>query len=393
MFGAWLNTLTAGQIFGYYLLLLVVFQVVLAIFANIHFELASRGYLHKHWSFPKEPKDLGVVNREEALRYDTPIRASVYEMSKRVFMIASGILAMRIVLYVFFFALGIFTLSWFGASGPISSRVVRTCFMLHLWCGGYYIVRQYGTFAPPTEVKLLCVNHIAILEYFTLFAMNCAISVVSRRENIDNIALRSAAKNLQAISVDRNLTDSKRSALVQISERAKSRDPKVLPLLVFPEGTCGNQLCLFKFSKGAFVAGEPLQPILLRFDYKHFNPSWTAWEFDGTDFLDLQLGNLCQFVNKIEIKCLNVYYPSEAEKANPDLFAENVEKLMAMSLGVPRSEATFEYYREVLSACKKSGQTLKFPPRTFITPPSSEPSSIPPSAFEVYQPKTQKKSN
>ena len=38
---------------------------------------------------------------------------------------------------------------------------------------------------------------------------------------------------------------------------------------------------------------------------------------------------LCQFVNNMTVTRLPVYYPSQEEKDNPKLYAENVRRLMA----------------------------------------------------------------
>lgn len=41
---------------------------------------------------------------------------------------------------------------------------------------------------------------------------------------------------------------------------------------------------------------------------------------------------LCQFVNNLEVIHLPVYYPSEQEKEDPKLYANNVRKLMAVEV-------------------------------------------------------------
>jgi lysophosphatidylcholine acyltransferase/lyso-PAF acetyltransferase len=41
---------------------------------------------------------------------------------------------------------------------------------------------------------------------------------------------------------------------------------------------------------------------------------------------------LCQFVNYLEVVNLPVYYPSEQEKDDPKLYANNVRKLMAVEV-------------------------------------------------------------
>jgi lysophosphatidylcholine acyltransferase/lyso-PAF acetyltransferase len=46
-------------------------------------------------------------------------------------------------------------------------------------------------------------------------------------------------------------------------------------LYVAPEGTLSNGRCLLTFKTGAFVAGTPVVPILLRYRLKPHNPAWT----------------------------------------------------------------------------------------------------------------------
>lgn len=55
-----------------------------------------------------------------------------------------------------------------------------------------------------------------------------------------------------------------------------------MPMLsVAPEGTLSHGRCLVKFKSGAFVAGVPVIPILLRYRLTPHNPAWTliipAW--------------------------------------------------------------------------------------------------------------------
>lgn len=49
--------------------------------------------------------------------------------------------------------------------------------------------------------------------------------------------------------------------------------PRRFPLLaIAPEATTKAQPCLLKFRRGAFSAGQPVCPVLLRYRYRHFNP-------------------------------------------------------------------------------------------------------------------------
>jgi hypothetical protein len=49
-----------------------------------------------------------------------------------------------------------------------------------------------------------------------------------------------------------------------------------MPMLsVAPEGTLSHGRCLVTFKKGAFVAGVPVVPILLRYRLAPHSPAWT----------------------------------------------------------------------------------------------------------------------
>lgn len=49
-----------------------------------------------------------------------------------------------------------------------------------------------------------------------------------------------------------------------------------MPMLsVAPEGTLSHGRCVLKFKTGAFVAGTPVVPFVLRYKLTPHNPAWT----------------------------------------------------------------------------------------------------------------------
>nr|XP_010905685.1 lysophospholipid acyltransferase LPEAT1 isoform X2 [Elaeis guineensis] len=111
-----------------------------------------------------------------------------------------------------------------------------------------------------------------------------------------------------------------------LTERIKkSHQNKLYPMmLLFPEGTTTNGDYLLPFKTGAFLAKEPVLPVILKYPYNRFSPAWDT--ISGARHVFLLL---CQFVNYMEVIRLPVYYPSEQEKEDPKLYASNVRKLMA----------------------------------------------------------------
>ncbi|URE31340.1 Acyltransferase [Musa troglodytarum] len=111
-----------------------------------------------------------------------------------------------------------------------------------------------------------------------------------------------------------------------VTERIQeAHENKLCPMmLLFPEGTTTNGDYLLPFKSGAFLAKVPVLPVILRYPYCRFSPAWDS--ISGVRHVFLLL---CQFVNHIEVIWLPVYYPSEQEKEDPKLYANNVRKLMA----------------------------------------------------------------
>ncbi|KAK8369670.1 hypothetical protein V6Z11_A01G126500 [Gossypium hirsutum] len=95
-------------------------------------------------------------------------------------------------------------------------------------------------------------------------------------------------------------------------------------ILLFPEGTTTNGDFLLPFKTGAFLAGAPVMPVILRYSYRRFSPAWES--ISGVRHVVFLL---CQFVNNLEVTRLPIYHPSQQEKDNPKLYANNVRKLMA----------------------------------------------------------------
>merc|ERR1719359_953119 len=99
--------------------------------------------------------------------------------------------------------------------------------------------------------------------------------------------------------------------------------------MIFPEGTCNNQAALFRFNRGAFAAGTPVQLVLFKFPYRHFNPCYTGVAVGGHEFWDLMYRSCCQFVQHMEVQFLPAYTPTEEQVADPTIFADDMQRLMA----------------------------------------------------------------
>ncbi|KAE8656037.1 Lysophospholipid acyltransferase LPEAT1 [Hibiscus syriacus] len=127
---------------------------------------------------------------------------------------------------------------------------------------------------------------------------------------------------------------------VYVQRESKSSDFKGVA-----EGTTSNGDFPLPFKTGAFLAGAPVVPVILRYSDRRFSPAWDSIS-GGRHVVFL----LCQFVNHLEVIWLPVYLPSQQEKDNPKLYANNDRKLMASEGGLILSDIRLAEKRIYLAA-------------------------------------------
>lgn len=166
-------------------------------------------------------------------------------------------------------------------------------------------------------------------------------SAVSRKENAAIPGVGALLRVTRGLFVDRLSPTSRADTLEAIRQRGHlaAKDDRWPQVLIFPEGTTSNGRAVCSFKQGAFTPGLPVQPIAVKYPYRFFDPCWSV---DGPGMLSSILHMFCQFVNHMEVTYLPVYYPSEEEKKDPKLYAQNVRDLIANELGLPTLQHSSE---------------------------------------------------
>ncbi|KAJ1529498.1 hypothetical protein ONE63_006271 [Megalurothrips usitatus] len=224
------------------------------------------------------------------------------------------------------------------------------CFLMRglFAAGGFHRVHVKGRQAGAKEAPVLAVAPHS--SYFDALPVVClgAPSVVAKGETGYLPFFGKLINYTQPVYVWREDPNSRQKSIKEIVQRATS--PLDWPqVLIFPEGTCTNRSCLITFKHGAFYPGVPIQPVCIRYPNKLDTVTWT-WEGPGA--LKLLWMTLTQPHSSCEIEFLPVYVPSEEEKNNPKLYAENVRHLMAKALNIPVSDYTYNDCR-LLSRVKQ----------------------------------------
>ncbi|KAK2958091.1 putative Lysophospholipid acyltransferase LPEAT1 [Blattamonas nauphoetae] len=121
-----------------------------------------------------------------------------------------------------------------------------------------------------------------------------------------------------------------KSSFDQLYERQTQFKENDFTPLIYGEGTVGNGTCIGRFHKGCFVAGLPVRPVSISYPAKH-----CSMNTDTIEFLPCAYDITCQFVNHMKIEIFDLYIPNEEEKKDPQLYADNVGKLLANAQNIP----------------------------------------------------------
>mmetsp|Transcript_12434 Transcript_12434/g.20139 ORF Transcript_12434/g.20139 Transcript_12434/m.20139 type:complete len:625 (+) Transcript_12434:222-2096(+) len=296
--------------------------------------------------------------------YNAPV--TVYEFAKIAIHIFSGFLFIRAILFAMLFlsAYGCAFVATIGLDReagvyeaplprwrrlilkPISSIARAMLFVI-----GFYRIEVAGEISK--EACFFTPNHVGLTDLLLMYWLLLP-SALSKAEAFKVPFVGTLFRGLQVIPVQRDSAADKKRAMETIKLFAASRtnegDPnkRFPPILVFPQGTTANQETLTMFQRGAFTPGCPVQPVSLYYPWKHFNPAFIVNR--KTDYFWVR--HFSQFVMHARVHFLPVHSPSEAEKKNATLFANNVRREIAEDIGANITEHCYEdamLYRSALN--------------------------------------------
>ncbi|GFR48524.1 hypothetical protein Agub_g10419 [Astrephomene gubernaculifera] len=251
--------------------------------------------------------------------------ATLSEPFKTKYMVFWGRFWTRAVLY----CLGFWTIKWVYVSpeGTVSSKAPLG-----------FKERRFGGYVS---------NHCSWVD-IVLYMSRLFPSFVAKKEVSALPLVGPISKAMQCLFVDREarlasdkLGDGGGQGMSQLvkdrMQRKHEGGSEELPMLLFPEGTTTNNRFMLPFKRGAFVAGVPVQPLVLKYDTSgRFSPTWDSMPGHKHIFL-----TMTEFSYRVTCYVLPLYTPSEEEKADPALYAENVRQMMGKYGKIATCEDTF----------------------------------------------------
>jgi hypothetical protein len=166
-----------------------------------------------------------------------------------------------------------------------------------------------------------------------------------RTKSYDDSSLGDASSRSASFhgSVNESVKDAIRERIETVEGVSDELGRYVPRIVIFPEGTTTNNKYLLKFKRGAFQPLKPVQPVLLRYSFSNFDPSYLRTTFGHL------LAMMCQLYNSLSVEWMEPMKPSRTVDlfASPadrmlavDQFADEVCSAMAARLRVPVSDAT-----------------------------------------------------
>lgn len=235
-------------------------------------------------------------------------------------------------------------------------NIIIHLFRAILFVSGFYKITivQKGDLSKEKDAPIyIFAPHTSLFDILAGVAFG-APSSVAKADIIDiplfgNIFLLS-----DPVLVERDSKNSRQDVFKKVADVIKNSK-----IVFFPEGTCGNHKALMQFKTGAFKFGYPVIPVALRFN-QHNSPDTLSWTWDGPSVIASLWLTLARWRTDLELTKLPVYYPSDEELKNPELFAENITNIFIEELKVPKLFYSFDDARYFKYNFFRSSACVKF---------------------------------
>ena len=210
---------------------------------------------------------------------------------------------------------------------------VRLLCRIALLGAGFWRIPTRGACQPGRGgAHIVVANHCSVGDVlWAVYALAPAFLAKAEAARIPYIGAAAAA--LGCVLVERRSAASRAAARAAIAEHAAACDPEAPPLLIFPEGTTTNGLCLIAWERGAFAPACPVLPVAIAYPKGQPKP-------DALFSLET-LRAIARPRNRMHVTFLPPFVPDVAEAADAAAFAAAARARVARTLDLPCSDRTF----------------------------------------------------
>jgi glycerol-3-phosphate O-acyltransferase 3/4 len=136
------------------------------------------------------------------------------------------------------------------------------------------VINYHNEHYKPRNGGICVANHTSPFDVVMLHCDNAYALVGQLHGGVLGFLERALSRATSHVFFDRSeVTD--RLAVVR-KMTAHISDPKKLPILIFPEGTCINNSAVMMFKKGSFEVASTVYPVALKYDPIFGDPFWNS---------------------------------------------------------------------------------------------------------------------
>uniref|UniRef100_A0A0N5C687 PlsC domain-containing protein n=1 Tax=Strongyloides papillosus TaxID=174720 RepID=A0A0N5C687_STREA len=121
----------------------------------------------------------------------------------------------------------------------------------------------------------ICVaNHTSPIDVMILSCDNCYAMIGQSQGGFLGFLQRTLSRSTHHIWFERSEAKDRLHVVKRMQEHVN--DPKKLPILIFPEGTCINNTSVMQFKKGSFEIASTIYPIAMKYDARLGDAFWNS---------------------------------------------------------------------------------------------------------------------
>lgn len=205
-------------------------------------------------------------------------------------------------------------------------RIARFGFRSLFFGFGHLHIRMKGDFDP--EARVIISNHTHLIDPFVIVCMRF-VTVVMKKEIANHAAYRYICECVDPVYVDRKVSTGASKLIVD-----HANDPKLDPVLIFPEGTITNGDCMLKFHRSAFLTHHKVQPMTIRYWQPLVPHGWNSYAWTTVSTLEYIWQLLCMPWNIITVEALPPMTLDVDGEGDVEKFALKAQLAMANSLQI-----------------------------------------------------------
>ncbi|KAF1615243.1 UNVERIFIED_CONTAM: Glycerol-3-phosphate acyltransferase 4, partial [Eudyptes robustus] len=174
---------------------------------------------------------------------------------------------------------------------------------------------------------IVVANHTSPIDVMILSTDNVYAMIGQRQGGILGLVQTAVSRSAHHIWFDR--TEARDRNTVRRTLKEHVEDPRKLPILIFPEGTCINNTSVMMFKKGSFEVADWVHPIAMKYDNRLGDAFWNS-SAQG------YFAYLMSMMTSWALMCQVWYMPAMKREPGEDaaVFARRVKRAIAQQGGL-----------------------------------------------------------